>query len=177
VIAATIQMSELLDALLGLSRVGRARLVRSQVDLSALAIEVIEELRERDPEREVEVAVHPGLRVCADGKLMRIVLDNILGNAWKFTSRRAPGHIEIGGVVEGGQEILFVRDDGAGFDPANAARLFTPFQRLHSDAEFAGTGIGLATVQRIIERHGGGIWAESEVGAGATFYFTVPASS
>lgn len=176
VIAATIQMSELLDALLELARVGRARLVRSQVDLSALATEVIEELRERDPERDVEVIVQPGLRVRADGKLMRIVLDNVLGNAWKFTARRAPGHIEIGGVIEGGQEIFFVRDDGAGFDPANASRLFAPFQRLHSDTEFAGTGIGLATVQHIIERHGGGIWAESEVGAGATFYFTVPAN-
>jgi DNA-binding response OmpR family regulator len=174
VLAATAQMSDLIDALLEMSRISRARLIRSRVDLSELAGEVAVELRRRDPERDVEVVVSPGLRVSADGKLVRILLDNLVGNAWKFTSRRPHGRIEIGRVVDQGDEIFFVRDNGAGFDPDQGARLFTPFQRLHTDAEFTGTGIGLATVHRIVERHGGRIWADGSVGTGATFYFTLP---
>jgi len=174
VLRATAQMSELIDALLELSRIGRTRLGRSNVDLSAIASVVVDELRRREPERVVDVVVHPELRTRADAKLVRIVLDNVIGNAWKFTSQCARGHIEVGKLAEQGTHIFFVRDDGAGFDAAHATGLFAPFQRLHSDAEFTGTGVGLATVQRIIERHGGQIWAESSVGTGATFYFTLP---
>jgi two-component system NtrC family sensor kinase len=174
VLRATAQMSELIDALLELSRIGRTRLTRSNADLSAIANTVIDELSRRDPERAVDVIIRPDLRARADAKLVRIVLDNILGNAWKFTSHRSSGRIEVGMLAGHGSQIFFVRDDGAGFNAAHATGLFAPFQRLHSDAEFAGSGVGLATVQRIIERHGGQIWAESAVGEGATFYFTLP---
>jgi signal transduction histidine kinase len=175
VVAATTQMSDLIDALLELSRVGRARLERSHVDLSAIASDVIAELRRRDPARSVDTEVTSGLHAHADGKLVRILLDNVLGNAWKFTSRRGHAHVHVGVLDDHDRRAFFVRDDGAGFDMADAARLFTPFQRLHSDAEFKGTGIGLATVQRIVERHGGHIWAEGAIDAGATLYFTLPA--
>ncbi|HEY0987501.1 MAG TPA: response regulator [Kofleriaceae bacterium] len=174
VLAATGQMSDLIDALLALSRISRAQLVRTGVDLSAAAAAVIDELRRRDAQRTVEVIIEPDLRCCADGKLVRVLLDNLLGNAWKFTSRRPHARIEIGSTIDQEAQIYFVRDNGAGFDPALADHLFTPFQRLHSDADFKGTGIGLATVHRIIERHGGRIWAAGAVGAGATFYFTLP---
>jgi light-regulated signal transduction histidine kinase (bacteriophytochrome) len=170
-------MSALIDALLELSRVGRARVARSNVDLSAIVHTVIDELRRVDPDRVVDVIVERDLCAHADGRLMRILLDNLLGNAWKFTSRRARGHVEVGVVAHQGDQCFFVRDDGAGFDAAGATQLFAPFQRLHSETEFAGTGIGLATVQRIIERHGGRIWAESSIGTGATFYFTLPPRS
>jgi two-component system NtrC family sensor kinase len=173
VLTATGQMSDLIDALLSLSRISRAQLVRSAVDLSAIAGAVIEELRRGDPERCVEAVVGRDLACHADPKLMRVLLDNLLGNAWKFSSRRDHARVEVGAAGTGNERIYFVRDNGAGFDPANAAHLFAPFHRLHSDAEFKGTGIGLATVQRIIERHGGRIWADAAVGAGATFYFTL----
>jgi two-component system, NtrC family, sensor kinase len=175
VLAATNQMSELIDALLELSRVSRTRLARSLVDLSAIASAVFEELHGREPGRQVDAVVADGMRANADGKLVRILLDNVIGNAWKFTARRGRARIEVGSTADRGEPAFFVRDDGAGFDAAHATRLFTPFQRLHSDAEFKGTGIGLATVHRIIERHGGRIWAESSPGQGATFYFTLPA--
>jgi two-component system NtrC family sensor kinase len=174
VLAATGQMSDLIDALLALSRISRAQLMRSDVDLSAAASEVIDELRRREPERGVDAVVACDLRGHADPKLMRALFDNLLGNAWKFTSRRDRARVEVGTVAGGGERIYFVRDNGAGFDMAHAEQLFAPFHRLHSDAEFTGTGIGLATVHRIIERHGGRIWAESTVGEGATFYFTLP---
>jgi len=176
VVASTARMSDLIDALLELSQISRAPLVRSTVDLSAIAISVFDELRHREPGRDVDVVVAPDLRVDADDKLMRIMLDNILGNAWKFTSRRAHGRIEFGVVVDHRDQVFFARDNGAGFNAAYVARMFAPFQRLHSPSEFAGTGIGLATVQRIIERHGGRIWAEGSLDAGATFYFTLPSS-
>jgi two-component system NtrC family sensor kinase len=174
VLSATVQMSDLIDALLALSRISRAQLVRSDVDLSAAAGAVIDELRRHEPERRVDVVIEPGLRSCTDGKLVRVLLDNLLGNAWKFTSRIAEAQIEIGAANLDGERVYFVRDNGAGFDPAMADQLFTPFHRLHSDDEFKGTGIGLATVHRIIERHGGRIWAAGAVGTGATFYFTLP---
>lgn len=176
VLVASTEMSDLIEALLQLSQIGRARLARSDVDLSAIAATVIDELRRHDPGRDVEFIVDPGLRANADAKLMRILLDNVLGNAWKYTSRREHGRVELGVIAKLGEPVLFVRDNGAGFDSAHVARLFAPFERLHSEAEFKGAGIGLATVHRIIERHGGRIWAESSIGAGATFYFTLPAS-
>ncbi|HEY0483280.1 MAG TPA: response regulator [Kofleriaceae bacterium] len=177
VLAATAQMSDLIDALLELSRISRAPLSRTRVDLSAIAGDVLGALGQREPGRDVAATVAPGLVASADGKLVRIVLDNLLGNAWKFTSRRSHARIELGAMSDQGDRIFFVRDDGAGFDPASATQLFAPFQRLHSEAEFRGTGIGLATVHRIIERHGGRIWAEGMVESGATFYFTLPAAT
>jgi two-component system NtrC family sensor kinase len=174
VLAATVNMSDLIDALLALSRISRAQLVRGDVDLSAAAAAVLDELHRHEPERRVEAIIAPGLTSCADGKLVRVLLDNLLGNAWKFTSRLAEARIEVGASELDGERVYFVRDNGAGFDPAKADQLFAPFHRLHTDAEFKGTGIGLATVHRIIERHGGRIWAAGAVGAGATFYFTLP---
>jgi light-regulated signal transduction histidine kinase (bacteriophytochrome) len=171
----TARMSDLIDALLELSKVSRGPLARSNVDLSAVATAVLDELRQRESGRDVDVIVRPDLHVNADEKLMRIMLDNVIGNAWKFTSRRSQARIEVGVISKPGEQTFFVRDNGAGFDAAYVARLFAPFQRLHSNSEFNGTGIGLATVQRIIERHGGRIWAEGSIGAGATFYFTLPA--
>jgi signal transduction histidine kinase len=144
-------------------------LERTDVDVSALALEVLARLRDQSPGREVRVSVQPGLRADADLQLLRVVLENLLGNAWKFTGKRQGASITVG--REG--PALFVRDDGAGFDPTFAARLFQPFQRLHKAEEFEGTGIGLATVARVVVRHGGRIWAESRPGAGATFFFTL----
>ena len=167
--AATGRMSDLIEALLELSRISRAPLDASTVDLSAIAGQVVDELRRREPGRAVEVTVAAGLTASADARLVRVVLDNLLGNAWKFTAGRPDARIEIGR----GEAGFFVRDNGAGFDMAYAARLFAPFQRLHSEAEFAGTGVGLATVRRIVERHGGKISGDSAVGRGATFYFTL----
>jgi light-regulated signal transduction histidine kinase (bacteriophytochrome) len=145
------------------------------VDLSAIAEKVVTELRERDPARRCEVIVQPGLKVHADARLMRVALDNLIGNAWKFTSRRDLATIEVGRSSDSGLlATYFVRDNGAGFDTRYSERLFAPFQRLHSDTEFPGTGIGLATVRRVIERHGGHVWAESVLGQGATFFFSLP---
>jgi len=172
VLAATGQMSDLIDALLALSRISRAQLVRAGVDLSKTAAAVIDELRRRDAERNVEVIIEPDLRCCADGKLMRVLLDNLLGNAWKFTSKCAHAEIQFGWQQRDDRAIYFVRDNGAGFDMAYASRLFQPFQRLHRPSQFEGTGVGLATVQRIVERHGGRVWAEATPGEGASFYFT-----
>lgn len=182
--AASQRMTQLIEDLLNLSRSGRIELVRSEVDLSDLARDIAENLRKTQPERDVEFVIAPGLRVSGDERLLRVALDNLLGNGWKFTARRDRGRIELGvlaaglggeqtGQEEAGQNIYYVKDDGAGFDMAYADRLFAPFQRLHSRDEFAGTGIGLATVKRIIDRHGGRIWAESAPGQGATFYFTL----
>jgi len=174
VLAATARMSELIDALLELSSISRGPLARTQVDLSAIASSVFDELRQREPARSVEIVVAPALRIQADEKLMRIMLDNLLGNAWKFTSRHPHPRVEVGAIGDLCERTFFIRDNGAGFDAAYVGRLFAPFQRLHSTSEFKGTGIGLATVQRILERHGGRIWAEGAVGQGATFYFTLP---
>jgi len=174
VLSATSRMSDLIDALLELSRISRTPIGRHRVDLSQLASIAVDELVRREPARAVGVEITPGLIVDADGRLMRILLDNLLGNAWKFTSRADPARIEVGREPHSGDAVYFVRDNGAGFDMSQADRLFTPFQRLHSDGEFSGTGIGLATVRRIIERHGGKIWAEGSIGCGAKISFTVP---
>jgi PAS domain S-box-containing protein len=171
--AASQRMSQLIDALLDLARVTRGVLRREPVDLSALAEVIVAELRQREPERVVDVAIAPGLIVSGDSRLLRVVLENLLGNAWKFTGKHSRACIEVGIDTRGSTPTYFVRDDGAGFDAAYAAKLFGAFQRLHSTAEFEGTGIGLATVQRIIHRHGGRIWATGAVEQGATFFFTL----
>jgi len=171
--AAAQQMSMLIDDLLNLSRVSRSELHREVVDLSALAGEVLEGLRQSAPERTMQCAVQPGLSVRGDARLLRVVLENLLGNAWKFTGGRAAARIDVGSRPEGKDLSYFVRDNGAGFDMTYADKLFGAFQRLHDANEFPGTGIGLATVQRVIHKHGGRIWAQSAVGHGATFYFTL----
>jgi light-regulated signal transduction histidine kinase (bacteriophytochrome) len=170
-----LHMSRLIDDLLMLSRLGRAEIVRSPIDLADIARTVFARLERDNPERSVESIVPAHLPAVGDARLMEVVFDNLLGNAWKFTNRRAKAHIEIGQMPTGPSTVWFVRDDGAGFDMAYAGKLFAVFQRLHAVSEFDGTGIGLANVERIIHRHGGRIWAESEVGRGATFYFTLEA--
>lgn len=174
--AASQRMGQLIDDLLVLSRMTRTSLRREIVDLSALAQSVADELRERDPNREVEFSIAGGLSGSGDARLLRVTLENLLGNAWKFTSGKEGARIEFGAMQREGSPgfpAYFVRDNGAGFDMAYAGKLFGAFQRLHSPEEFEGTGIGLATVQRVIRRHGGAVWAEGEVGRGATFYFTL----
>lgn len=176
VLAAAARMSDLIDALLELSLISRTPLGRHEVDLTAVAWAVIDEQRRRESTRSVVVSVTPGLVADADGRLVRILLDNLIGNAWKFTAKIEDARIEVGAEQHAGQTVFFVRDNGAGFDMACVDRLFKPFQRLHHEREYAGTGIGLATVKRIVDRHGGRIWADSEPGSGACFYFTLPGS-
>jgi light-regulated signal transduction histidine kinase (bacteriophytochrome) len=171
--AAAQRMGELIDDLLELSRVGRAELRRARVDLSDLARRIFSELSTKEPERAVETRVEDGLLVEADSQLMRVVLDNLLGNAWKFTAKASDATIALGAEERDGGIVYFVRDNGAGFNMNFAGKLFSPFQRLHTEADFPGTGIGLATVHRIVDRHGGRVWAEGSVGQGATVYFTV----
>ena len=177
VVDATCEMTQLIDALLSLSRVTRGDLVRRPLDLSAIAQTVIDELQHAGSDRLTEIVIQPHLAASADAQLLRIVLTNLLGNAWKFSRRTASPCIEVGARDVEGLRTYFVRDNGAGFDMAYAKKLFGAFQRLHSREEFEGTGIGLATVQRIIHRHGGKVWSESAPGWGATFYFTLGPSS
>jgi light-regulated signal transduction histidine kinase (bacteriophytochrome) len=165
-------MAALIDGLLGLSRVTRSELRREAVDLSEIARTSLAQLKRTAPDRAVETSVADGLVVQGDPRLLRGLLENLLGNAWKFTRNCAVAKIEVGTAPNDGQRSYFVRDNGAGFDMAYAGKLFGPFQRLHSASEFEGTGIGLATVQRIVSRHGGRVWAEGAPGRGATFYFT-----
>lgn len=166
-------MARLIDALLNLSRVVRQEIRLETVDLSAMAREIASELQEAQPRRPVDFSAAPGLTAKADPLLLRNALGNLLSNAWKFTSGHPRARVEFGAVSDRGRPAYFVRDDGAGFDPSLAVKLFTPFQRLHGLNEFPGTGIGLATAVRIIRRHGGRIWAEGAVEQGATFYFTL----
>jgi PAS domain S-box-containing protein len=173
--AATQRMGMLIDDLLNLSRISRCELRFESVDISALARSIAENLESAQPERKIDFKIEEGLDAKADQRLLRIGLENLLSNAWKFTSKRPLAHITVGKDGSNGTTVYFVRDDGAGFDPAYADNLFGAFQRLHSEAEFPGTGVGLATVQRIIRRHGGKIWAKGAVNAGATFYFTLDA--
>jgi two-component system, sensor histidine kinase and response regulator len=170
---ATRQMSQLIDDVLYLSRVTRAELRDQEVELSSLADLALARLQEADPTRQVETKVRPAVIVTGDGQLLRIALENLLENAWKFTAKEVKPRIEFGVTQVAGEPTYFVRDNGAGFDMTYADRLFGPFQRLHSQDEFPGSGIGLATVQRIIHRHGGRVWAEGLVGQGATFQFTL----
>ncbi|HEY8088276.1 MAG TPA: response regulator [Polyangiaceae bacterium] len=167
------RMAELIDALLQLARFSRHELRRQSVDLSREALAVLAEHQRREPDRRVDVAVAGGLVADADPRLLRVVLDNLLGNAWKFTSKKDGARIEVAAIPLDGEVVYRIRDDGAGFDMSYSAKLFRPFQRLHGETEFAGTGIGLATVQRIVDLHGGRVWAEGEVGRGASFLFTL----
>jgi signal transduction histidine kinase len=166
-------MSQLIDDVLYLSRVTRAELRDQEVDLSALAAMILSRLQESEPERKVELRIRPGVVVSGDGQLLRIALENLLENAWKFSGKQPDARIEFGVTQASGEPTYFVRDNGAGFDMTYVDRLFGPFQRLHPQGEFPGSGIGLATVQRIIHRHGGRVWAEGLVGQGATFQFTL----
>lgn len=173
VLAASRRMERLIDDMLDLAKVSRRELVPQEVDLSALAAQVLDGLRGRDPERAVETQVQPGLRLQADAGLLRILLENLLGNAWKFSAGRTPARITLGGAEDAeGRKVFSVTDNGAGFDMAYADKLFGAFQRLHTEKEFPGTGIGLATVQRVAARHGGRVWAESTLGHGAVFHFS-----
>jgi light-regulated signal transduction histidine kinase (bacteriophytochrome) len=167
------RMGQLINDLLNLSRVTRTDFVRKQVDLSALASEIAADLHILDPQREVQFEIQAGLVVDGDRNLLRIVLENLLNNAYKFTSQCPVARIQFGVLNQGGEQVYFVRDNGVGFDMAYAAKLFIPFQRLHSVQEFSGTGIGLVTVKRIITRHGGRIWPEAQVNLGVTFFFTL----
>lgn len=167
------RMAHLIDDLLELSRVSRSKIRLRIVDLTAMAKEVAAQLKEIDPKRKVDVTIHDGLVTLGDSNLLKAVLENLLGNAWKFTGSRDRAKIEFGITRVTGGEAYFVRDNGAGFDMTYANKLFAPFQRLHSEEEFKGTGIGLASVKRIIQRHGGRVWAEGEEGRGSTFYFTL----
>ncbi len=167
------QMGQLIEDLLKLSHLSQLPMNADQVDLSALAQEVADDLAAGESGRRIEWVIAPGVRSAGDAGLLRLVLQNLLGNAWKYSSRRELARIEFGTIAQRGHQVYFVRDNGAGFDMAHAGRLFAAFQRLHPTAEFPGSGIGLATVARIVHRHGGKIWAESKVAEGATFYFTL----
>jgi signal transduction histidine kinase len=166
-------MGRLIEALLGLAKLTRTEAKRERVDLTMHAEAIAKELRAIHPERVVEFSNQADVVALGDSQLLRALLDNLIGNAWKFTEQQASPRIEFGCAVQDGVPVYFVKDNGAGFDMAYVKKLFAPFQRLHSAAEFPGTGIGLATVQRIVERHGGRVWAEGVVNDGATFYFTL----
>lgn len=171
--AAAHRMGQLIDDMLTLSRMTRGEMNLGTVDLSALTESVAADLRQEEPDRSVEFVIAKGLEACADARLLKVVIVNLLANAWKFTSHAAHSRIEFGAQPADGETVYFVRDDGAGFDDRYAHKLFGAFQRLHAANEFPGTGIGLATVARIIHRHHGRVWAEGAVGQGATFYFTL----
>ena len=166
-------MSRLIDDLLNLSLVTRSGMRRENIDLSAMARSIADELRAAEPGRQVEFTIETDLTATGDFQLLRAAMENLLHNSWKYTSAHPCARIEFGKSQRSGKHPFFVRDDGAGFDPRYADRLFGAFQRLHTEAQFPGSGVGLATVQRIIHRHGGEIWAEGAVEKGATFYFTL----
>jgi light-regulated signal transduction histidine kinase (bacteriophytochrome) len=169
----TLRMNQLIDTLLGFSRLTNVELHRETVDLSGVAQEVAARLAQAEPTRRVMFRIKEGIMVTGDVNLLRVVLDNLLGNAWKYTGTLEESIIEFGAAEIDGKTACFVRDNGPGFDMANAEKLFIPFQRFPGSEEFRGFGIGLATVDRIIRRHGGRIWAEGEPDKGATFYFTL----
>lgn len=174
IISGTEKMNMIVDEMLTLSKVGKKELDLKRVDLTSMARTIIGNLKKAAPERNVTFEVGERLIVSADEKLMEIALTNLLGNAWKYTARKESGLIAFGRMRQGGEDVFFVRDNGAGFDMDYAEKLFEPFKRLHSESEFEGTGIGLATVKRIIEKQGGRIWGEGKRGEGAVFYFTLP---
>jgi signal transduction histidine kinase len=167
------QMKNLVAGLLQMSRLARMEIERTRVDLSELARELADELRQRAPARSVDFRIQPDLVVGGDARLLRAVLENLMSNAFKFTGKKEKAVIEVGSMMQNGRRTYFVKDNGAGFDSSQAAKMFGAFQRLHSQSEFEGTGVGLSTVKRIIERHDGAIWADGHPGQGATFYFTL----
>ena len=173
VLGAAARMNAMIDALLGLAQLSSQPLARQPVNLSQLAGYVIDDLRRQQPQRQVEVHIQPGLQAHGDPTLLRLVLENLLGNAWKYSGQREQAEIVFATDLQSGREAFVVRDNGAGFDMRFADRLFNVFQRLHSANDFPGTGVGLASVRRIVRRHGGDVWAESEIGQGARFYFTL----
>jgi PAS domain S-box-containing protein len=177
IVAGAQRMSDIIDALLTLARLTRTEPQWERVDLGELAHSVIGQLRAGDPDRAVEFASAGDLIVQGDPRLLRVLLDNLLGNAWKFTGKQPAARIELGREDIGGATIYYVRDNGAGFDMALAGKLFIPFRRLHLASDFEGSGIGLATVQRIVRRHGGRVWAEAAEACGATFRFTLPSGA
>jgi light-regulated signal transduction histidine kinase (bacteriophytochrome) len=166
-------MAHLIDDLLTLARLSRSEFHFSESNLSAISNEVVSELREVEPEREITIEIEPEMRLAADPRLLRIAMTNLISNAWKFTRRSKAARITVGKFMQEGAAVYFVRDNGAGFDMRYASNLFGVFQRLHGAKEFPGTGIGLATVQRIISRHHGKIWADAVPNNGATFFFTI----
>ncbi len=171
------KMNNLIDDILNLSKITIQGISREDVDMSALARDIIDELRDADPGRRAEVEIGADLHAKADRKLIKVALKNLLGNAWKYTDKRDLAHIEFGSRKEGQERVFYVKDNGAGFDMARADKLFTPFKRLHADSEFPGTGVGLAIVDRVIRKHNGRVWAQGEMGKGATFLFTLGAES
>lgn len=173
VMTATNSMGQLIDDLLEFSKSGRGDIDRKETNLSDFAEEILSDLQFSNPGRVVNTQITPGLIVNADANLMHVVMTNLLGNAWKYTSKLAVSEIIVGLKSEAGKKIFFIKDNGTGFNPAKAEVIFNPFERLHSTEDYPGTGVGLSSVKRIIERHGGKVWAESEPGKGATFYFTV----
>jgi light-regulated signal transduction histidine kinase (bacteriophytochrome) len=174
IVAAAQRMDHLINDLLTLSMVSRTAMTRDTIDISELAQKIVSELADVSPTREVSVSVAPDMVAHGDPRLVRVALENLLTNAWKFTSRREHATIEVGQASnDGSAPVFFVRDNGVGFDPTFADKLFGPFQRLHDAAEYPGTGIGLATVRRIVLRHGGRIWVEARMAKGACFYFTL----
>jgi PAS domain S-box-containing protein len=166
-------MAQLLDDLLRLSRTTRVELRRQSIDLTAMAESILRDLATDEPDRQVQASVEPSLRGVGDLHLIRLALQNLIANAWKFTALRETAEITVGSMMHGSQRVFFVRDNGAGFDSRYEGKLFEPFQRLHSATDFEGSGIGLAIVQRVVVRHGGSVWAESTPGQGATFFFTM----
>jgi light-regulated signal transduction histidine kinase (bacteriophytochrome) len=165
-------MGNMIDDILLLSRVSRSEINYEMIDLTHMCLEILDHLQQSNPERKIELDIEGGLTLRCDPGQLRVAMTNLLSNAWKFTSLSTNARIEIGKTSYNERSVFYVRDNGAGFDMGYAKKLFTPFQRLHSEAEFTGSGIGLATVQRIVNKHGGSIWATGEVGEGATFYFT-----
>jgi light-regulated signal transduction histidine kinase (bacteriophytochrome) len=172
--AASQRLDRLIDNLLKLSRISQSRMERVPVNLSGMARAVALALKEEQPRRAAEFVIERQLRAVGDPLLLRALLENLLGNAWKYSSRKEQARIEFGAMRIEGETAFFVRDNGDGFDMAHAGKLFAPFQRLHGTDEFAGTGVGLASVARTVSRHGGRVWAEAAKGEGATFFFTLP---
>jgi light-regulated signal transduction histidine kinase (bacteriophytochrome) len=174
IVNATRRMGMLIDDLIALSRVSRMDMKRERVDVTDTASQIVHDLRRRSPERRADVDIAPGLVAAGDSQLIRVALENLIENAWKFTSKEPCAAIAVGQIHDEDRGVaFFVRDNGAGFDPEYADRMFGPFQRLHPASEFPGTGVGLATVQRIVHRHGGHVWAEGQIRRGACFYFTL----
>jgi len=170
------RMSSLIEDLLSLSRINRSELTPRPVDLTQLATDTAAVVRERYPNRDVSLHIEPGLAAYGDARLLRIALENLLDNAWKYTAHTQAARVDVGSQLDEGTRTYFVRDNGVGFDMAYSAKLFGPFQRLHAETQYPGTGIGLVTVQRILARHGGRIWAQAAPNQGATFYFTIPST-